>query len=275
MKTEDLIHRSIFIITEYYKNNTDPFFESISDDVLWIGPAQRQRIQGREAIIQTWAKEKHALSFAMSDIKVMTIAPAAHVREILLSYDVFTYYPSGYTVLHNQRLHYTWREKQVKTENGRKYLSEIVMMHISNAFPSDTRDTIYPVHYDQIAASMSMPVPLNTERYVTARSTDRNIHRIVANHILYIETVKQSTKLQIHTVSGVITVHGTLSQFEKEHPGLFLRVHASYLLNPVHVRAIRRFRISLSDGTELPVPEKKYTRIKAQLLQEKSIERTL
>lgn len=45
-------------------------------------------------------------------------------------------------------------------------------------------------------------------------------------------------------------------------------VHASYLLNPAHVREIRRFCVVLSDGTELLVPEKKYTRIKRLLLRE-------
>lgn len=264
MKTKDLIRRSIFIITEYFKNNTEPFFENISDDVLWIGPAQRQQMQGREKMIQAWAKEKHDLTFTMGNIKVKTVSPAAHVREIILHYDVYTHYPSGYTHLRDQRLHYTWREKRVKTEKGSEYRSEIVMLHVSNAFRSDKRDSIYPVHYDQIAASM--PVLSEPERYITAKTTDMSVHRIAVSRILYIETVKQSAKLQIHTKNDTIIVCGTLLGFEKNYPGLFLRIHASYLLNPAHVRKIRRFRVTLSDGTELPIPEKKYTRIKAQLL---------
>ena len=265
MKTKDLIRRSIFIITEYFKNNTEPFFENISDDVLWIGPAQRQQIQGKENMIQAWAKEKHVLTFTMGDIKVITVSPAAHVREIILHYDVYTHYPSGYTHLREQRLHYTWREKQVKTEKGSEYRSEIIMLHVSNASLSDKRDSIYPIRYDQIAAST--PAFSEPERYITAKTSDMIVHRIAASRILYIETVKRSAKLQIHTKNDTIIVCGTLPEFEKDYPGLFLRIHASYLLNPAHVRKIRRFCVTLSDGTELPIPEKKYTRIKAQLLQ--------
>ncbi len=35
-----------------------------------------------------------------------------------------------------------------------------------------------------------------------------------------------------------------------------------YLINPRHVTGIRRFQVTLSDGKELPIPEKKYTAFK-------------
>ena len=65
MKKDELIELSLFIITEYYKNNLEPFFEYVSDDVLWIGPAQRQLIKGRENLIQTFLAEKHDLTFTL------------------------------------------------------------------------------------------------------------------------------------------------------------------------------------------------------------------
>ncbi|WP_442914580.1 LytTR family transcriptional regulator DNA-binding domain-containing protein [Lactimicrobium sp.] len=44
-----------------------------------------------------------------------------------------------------------------------------------------------------------------------------------------------------------------------------MRIHASYLINPAHVVRIERFRI-MSDGSHLPVPEKKYTAVKTAIL---------
>ena len=46
---------------------------------------------------------------------------------------------------------------------------------------------------------------------------------------------------------------------EKKYGRLFLRCHQSYLVNPDYITNIRRFKLTLSDGTELPIPEKKYT----------------
>lgn len=65
MTANDLIYKSIHIITEYYNNNLQPYFDSISEDVLWIGPAERQEIRGREQVISTFSAEVHGLSFTM------------------------------------------------------------------------------------------------------------------------------------------------------------------------------------------------------------------
>ncbi|MFR8392802.1 MAG: hypothetical protein ACLVBJ_08090 [Pilosibacter sp.] len=39
------IQQSVHIITEYYENRLQPFFDAIDDDLLWIGPAERQWMQ--------------------------------------------------------------------------------------------------------------------------------------------------------------------------------------------------------------------------------------
>lgn len=75
MKKDDIIRLSIYIITEYYKNNLTPFFEHISDDVLWVGPAKRQLLQGKKNLMQAFAQEKHNLTFTMGDIKVLCVPP--------------------------------------------------------------------------------------------------------------------------------------------------------------------------------------------------------
>ena len=262
MKTDEIINRTIFIITEYYKNNLQPFFESLSDDVLWIGPAERQQIQGKDRLLRTFASEKHALTFTMGDIKALCVSPHSRVREVVLHYDIYTHYPSGSTDMHDQRLHFTWREKPIRSTAGQE--QEVVMVHVSNAWKYDRQDTIYPIHYEKVSAHfLSRP-----ERYVMVRGVDINVLRIAAERILYIETVKRTARLLVHTESGTVAAHGKLSDFERNYSDVLLRIHASYLINPAHVREIRRFSVILLDGTELPVPEKKYTQIKRLLLRE-------
>ncbi len=266
MTTDELINRSIFIISEYYKNNLEPYFDSIGEDILWFGPSEGQCIQGKQNIIDTWTQEEHSLTFTMGDIKVQYVSPTSSVKEIMLEYDICTHYPSGNTHVHRQRLHYTWNQKRKKGPHGWETHAEIVMIHISNLWHYDSRDTIYPVHYEK----MHEPVRMisKAERFVTIKASDRSVYRLLADHILYIETVKRSARLLVHTRSGTITINETLQDFEQRHPGLFLRIHASYLINPTSVREIQRFFVTLLDGTELPIPEKKYTKIKRLLLQD-------
>lgn len=54
MKSDLLIHESIHIITEYYMNNLQPFFDCLADDVLWLGPTEGQILRGRQNIIDTF-----------------------------------------------------------------------------------------------------------------------------------------------------------------------------------------------------------------------------
>ncbi len=264
MKTDEIIRLSLLIITEYYKNNLEPFFRYVSDDILWIGPVAGQQIRGRGNLIQTFMAEKNTLTFTMGDIKVTCLSPHARVREVLLHYDIYTHYPSGNTLMHDQRLHFTWSEKKIKTADGPyTYIPQIICIHISDAWPYDSRDTIYPVHYEKL--SESTPALSQQENYITVRSSDGCIHRIAASGIIYIAKVKHSSRLMLNTKHGAIAVNGTMSGFEKEHPSIFLRIHSGYLVNPSHVRDVRRFALTMSDGTELPVPEKKYTLVKKQL----------
>ena len=266
MNTDDLIMRSIHIVTEYYHNNLEPFFENISDDVLWIGPAERQTIQGKDNLIETFATERHALTFTMGNIKARCISPHTHVKEIVLHYDIYTHYPSGTTDMHDQILHYTWRDQREKVDGKWKWHPEIILLHISNLWDYDSRDTIYPVHYENVY--MPNRLIVKPERYVTAKTVDGSVYRLLADRILYIETVKRSARLLMHTTDGEITIHGTLPKIEQENPDLFVRIHASYLINPSAVQSVHRFATTLSDGTELPIPEKKYTKIKKLLIQE-------
>ncbi len=266
MKKDDIIKLSIYIITEYYKNNLVPFFEHISEDVLWIGPARGQQIHGKKNLMLAYAQEQHNLTFTMGDIKVLCISPHNRVKEVVLHYDIYTHYPSGNTDVHDQRLHYTWCEKRTRTDDGSKYQPQIISLHISNAWPYDDLDTIYPVHLEKMFAATS--VVSRSERYVTVKAADGCVHRIAASHILYAATVKRAAKLQIYMENDVITINKKISRFEEENPGLFVRIHSGYLVNPAHVSNVRRFTVTLADGTELPLPEKKYTQLKKQLLYE-------
>ena len=259
MKSEDITALSIHIVTEYYKNNLGPFLEAMGEDVLWLGPAQRQQIRGRTALERAFAEERHALTFTMGDLSALCVSPAPQVKEVLLHYDITTHYPSGHSDVHDQRVQMTWRERR----SGGASRTEIVMIHISNAWQYDIRDNIYPVHYESVPQTGVSPA---ARSFVTVRAEDKSTRRIAADGIVYIEAVKHRAQILIHMAEETVTAYGTLSRFEAEYPALFLRVHEGFLVNPNRVRGVRRFFLTMSDGTDIPVPEKKYTRVKKMLM---------
>lgn len=209
------IQQSVHIITEYYENRLQPFFDAIDDDLLWIGPAERQWMQGKENILNAFTQEegRHHLTFRMSNISATPISCGTHACEIILTYLVYTYYPNGAMTVHDQRLHFTWRDKKV------------------------------------------------TGPRITISGSNHVCHFLAANSILYIETGSRSPYTVFHTLNGEFNSTESISKLEKKYSDIFLRVHASFMVNPLFVQSIHRFEITLTDGTVLPVPDRKYAKV--------------
>ena len=84
---------------------------------------------------------------------------------------------------------------------------------------------------------------------------------LAANSILYIETGSRSPYTVFHTLNGEFNSTESISKLEKKYSDIFLRVHASFMVNPLFVQSIHRFEITLTDGTVLPVPDRKYAKV--------------
>lgn len=261
MNISYLTEQSILIITEYYKNNLTPYFESVDDDILWIGPAKGQWIRGRQALLDAWDKEKHDLSFSMSSITSNYITSSKHYCEIVLTYAVFIHYPDGQVVHRDQQLHYTWCERKIPDAEGNiQKVPKILMIHISNPISYDERDTIYPVHFPETSFLKARPAIAGSR--ILVQGLDQATHYLLSDSIVWMESENKGLHTKIHTTGETLSVINSLSSIAKAYPQLFIRTHSSYLVNPMYSHHLKRFQIELSDGAVLPVPQKKYTAVK-------------
>ena len=110
---------------------------------------------------------------------------------------------------------------------------------------------------------MKVPATLTsaTGPRITISGSNHVCHFLAANSILYIETGSRSPYTVFHTLNGEFNSTESISKLEKKYSDIFLRVHASFMVNPLFVQSIRRFEITLTDGTVLPVPARKYSKI--------------
>lgn len=264
MKITDITQLSIDIITEYYKNNLQPFFDNIDEDITWIGPAEGQWIQGRTPLIDTWSKEQHDLTFSMSSIVSTPISTSPAYCEIILNYIVTTYYPDGRELYHKQCLHYTWCERRAKNADGSIHkIPKIIVIHISNAFPYDEQDTIYPVHYVPLSEKEN-PAPKDDTR-ILVKGIDQSTYYLIPNVIQWMESTNKGFHTLIHTTEHTIEVTSSLSSLASKYSDFFLRIHSGYLINPYFASKISRFQLEMLDKTILPIPQKKYSMVKNEL----------
>ena len=253
------------IAIKYYNNDYMSFLEQFDDEALWYGPCKGQFLKGRKSMIKTWNNENHNLTFTIGNIKTTAISTHPSFCDVMLSYPVVTHYPNGEDISVDQRALFTWGERSIIDEHGnRQKVPRILLCHISNPHEKDEADTIYPIHYNQVYAGKNL-VPQKGKR-IHFTGADRSEYFLLSDTILWIEATSDKHSI-LHTSAENIEVINTLNLLATEYSRWFLRCHQSYLVNPNYIKNIRRFKITLANGDEIPVPEKKYTKIKNQVME--------
>lgn len=93
---------------------------------------------------------------------------------------------------------------------------------------------------------------------ITLRLADSTVQTRLCD-ILYFEGMS-SRHAVVHLLSGEpLNCLGKISDFEAELSERgFLRIHKSYLVNMAHIASVKNYRVTLSSGDRLAVPEKRY-----------------
>ena len=281
MKRQELIQRSIYIITEYYKNNLEPFFECLAEDVLWFGPRREQVLRGRQTMIQAWTSAEERPTFSLGNITEYSVSTGTNNLEVMLEYDVHTFFPNGEIDRHHQRLHLSWGyRREENTEGIRELVPRVYMIHISNIIRDETpsvkgaaggNDSALPRVYAGSASESHIDAAGTGYSGLSFRSVIGKGENIVTYFfnsatILWIESTDNGRHSLIHALDGTYKSIEPLRYYETGFSDALLRAHASFLVNPLYVRSLKRFEITMTDGAVLPVPEKKYTAFRNRLL---------
>ena len=136
----------------------------------------------------------------------------------------------------------------------------MLVIHISDLYQKHTLDNIYPVHFNQVYRGY-MPVS-ESGRRIFFQGKDSFALYLLPDTILWVESTNNGRSSIIHTNNAEYHVKATTVELEREHPDFLIRCHRCHLVNPKHIVCIKRFNVTLSDGKEIPIPEKKYTAFK-------------
>ena len=103
----------------------------------------------------------------------------------------------------------------------------------------------------------------NTQRkHMTLKDNNGDIHYLLPAEILGVSISYRVAT--VYTASGNFFVHQTLNTIMDIFPNL-MKVHKSWLVNPIYVRQVKRYQILLSNGLEVPIGKSRYNEIREQL----------
>lgn len=265
MNPKEMAEHSAALIERYYQNDYMPFLENMDEKAVWYGPAIGQVIHGKQRMIETWKQEQHTLTFTLTGMKSLALTSHESYCDVMLSYTVVTHYPNGKDLSVYQRVMMTWCMRKEKVAGGKtETVPRILLCQVTNPHPMHEKDTIYPQHYAQVYAGTQV-APQNSEPlYFLGKDNAR--HHLLSDSVIWIESLGARKGCALHTVQGVtLEVNHTIAEMEQQYAHLFLRCHRSYLINPHYAVSVRRFIVKMSNGTLLPIPERKYVKIRTLL----------
>lgn len=262
MEIRELEDITTEIVTTYYRNDLRAFFSYVDEGALWIGPRQGQMISGKKEMQKAWASEKNDLRFKVHDLQIMTEQLSRDVFSQIAFCKVSTIFPNQTVTVHAQRILFLWKERR---RNGDPVF-RIKTIFISNAVRQSGGDVIYAAHDDgRSGDEIRLILPHGTEDTIAIRTGRSKATYLPVSSIYRVESTDRGAHTIFYTREGQIKCIDPIRELAGKADGRLLKCHASHLVNPMYVRSIQRFSLTMSDGTQIPIPEKKYTAFRSRL----------
>ena len=265
MNVKDVINRSVTIIYDYYNNDLRSWFDSLAENAAWYGHAIGQVLEGRQNIIDAWTSEENTLTFSLGNVAANAVNVGTSCCEVIMTYNLSIHFPTGKVIPLFQRTHLTWTEEKTKDQNGKTVKTpKIIIADVS--FPiKNHENSVYPKHFNGVLLEATNSSIYKHGNRIYLHGDKNARYFAFLESIMYIESVKALNRCIVHAVDKTYKITESLADIEKKYPNMLLRTHIGYLVNPNYVRSIHRFKLIMSNGDELPIPEKKYTAVKRYL----------
>ncbi len=246
------------IMAAHYTRNLDYVMEWLDEDVMWVGPARHQFITGMQKLEKILMMEQHI---------------PCHISE------------QQYTILHgdeNTCLVSGWLEVHTDESTGLllnvlqritfEYalisgIPKVIHMHVSNPWEGMEQNEPFPYRAGRetfLYMQKRIREKTTDPKKIAVRDCRNNSHIIMENEIIYIAADR--AKCTIRVLDGRIGVPYRISVLQKYLSERFVQVHRSYIINVDYVVGIAPYTVRLCDGIYIPIPEKRYSQLKADIL---------
>lgn len=263
MNKKELPNHSAYLVTEFCKGNTQPYFDAFSDNCLWLGLTHKQIFYGKDALIRAINSDVNKLKYSIQNLQVIPMPINATVLNVVLIYTLLVEYPNGQSIVLQQRHILTWTEEAVKADDGHTYKKFFVRFCLlASELPYSPRDTIYPNHFLETDIAKIYTGKMNLCKF-SLKGLNASFFYLTADTILWAESVGKHTL--IHTTNKTYESIERLTAIADKYGEQLFRIHIGYLVNPQHVTKIGRFYVELRGGYRLSIPEKKYTKTRDEL----------
>lgn len=245
------------MVREFYAGDMSLLAQYAAPNMVWMGAMENQysenmklvrRLLKSEApILRTVDWERYRLTLANDDCCVVT-------GQVQISTD-----PSTHMLL-------AARQRITLVYELRRGRPVLVHLHLSIPWEASAREKGFPYRAGRQTYEYVQQVLRQKHRApprLIVHDAHRNTHILLEDEIFFLEA--QGASVLFHCLNGCLRLRGSLTEWAARLPGRFIRAHRSYIVNPDYVTGYKRFQLQMCDGQVVPVPEKQYTKVCAQI----------
>lgn len=253
IKSQEAVHT-------YFHRDMDAFSRMLDDDFIWIGSYDFHYTKGKESFLEASRQESEEVSAQISEEEYSVLC---HEKKVWIVYGRFTAYAweNEETLMYSrQRLTLVWKQAgddlkllHVNCTMARDIPIETDSALVSDRLKEDVRWFDYIRRFETVKEK---------EERIMLKDNKGGIHYLFPIEILSVHVEKRLSA--ICTGNERFIVRKNLNRLLEEIPQL-LQVHKNWLVNPAHVKTIRRYTVTLLQDMEVPVGKSRYNEVKEAL----------
>lgn len=244
-------------LIKFYSYDYSKLMEYLDDNVIWYGPREGQYIVGKTRLLKNLEKLNKNVKYSVQSITSQLPSYSPTNYTVMVKCRLYIYYPDGRI---SKRTQHIVMIGQKCRDHGGKVFWKCPFIHVSDVRGKDEKLTeAYKSELAKLPSSEKNEVKrlvLPTDNYSSVYIKEDSIKYIVGG---------KGVMCTLHTFDEKHNIHLLLKDMTKLLPDYYYRCHSSYIVNLYNVKAINSSFITMDDGTQIPIPVKRYKAIKADI----------
>lgn len=254
----DLTHEGL---ERFWKLDIDFLLDLCAPDVMWIAPEQERYMRGIDAVRADFIanrEERVSCHFTSSEFDVVQNVGAACT--VVGRYIVSTDDDAPYFISVQQRLLFTW-----ELIEGELRIRCIYISHPRGELAVADGESFANALGKMASRYMEARLALTRDRRrVSFTEPNGTLRFVPLSEILYAQA--RGKNCELRTTTGCYTARSSLKSIRDQLSQDFVEAHRSYLVNVGYVQTVRPYYVQMTNGEQIPVPEKRFNAVRAALM---------
>lgn len=259
MGYKDTEKMTVNAMQQYYLGNVMMWYEYAHEDMVMLSVGKGQLIRGKQEIFDKLSSTINTdVQYELTGITCDAFPTAGGKQSCttVLQMDITAYYPTGRVTRTNQRVTVDWRFFKKPEKKW-----QAMCVHISVASDKPEEKEIAQISENYLYETTEL---IQEERKYMFKDVLGNSHYTSEMQIVRIQSDIAYSKIYLRD-GEMFRINKMITELENELGENFVRIHRKHLINTKYLISMKNYKMTLRDGTELPVSQKNYSEIKKKL----------